>query len=161
MSAPAPWFPSGVGHQCHAVADLHVRSRPIPGSAGPANSGGWRRVSCKRGPAISAGISDSVGTMKIRATLFSIAKLAVVVTVAAACGGHQGNKVLADTPVLPYQSPDIAEITGIEEPEEDAEESEAPPAAPAPAPAPAAATPPAPAPAPAPAPKAAAPAKKK
>jgi len=87
--------------------------------------------------------------MKIRATLLSFAKLAVVVTAVGACAAPR-NKVMADTPVLPYQAPDIAEITGIEEPDEDAEEQEAPapaPApehkteAPAPAPAPAPATP--------------------
>jgi hypothetical protein len=79
--------------------------------------------------------------MKIRATLLSIAKVSVVVTAAGACAGTP-NKIMADTPVLPYQEPDIEEITGIDEPdEEEEEESEAPAAAPAPAPAPAAATP--------------------
>jgi hypothetical protein len=82
--------------------------------------------------------------MKIRATLLSFAKVAVVVTAAGACA-HPQNKIMADTPVLPYQAPDIAEITGIEEPDEDAEEQE-----PAPAPAPEAhKAEPAPAPAPA------------
>ena len=62
--------------------------------------------------------------------------------------GHSQNKVMADTPILPYQSPDIAEITGIEEDEEPADEpEEAPEAAPAPAPTPAVAPAPAPAPA--------------
>lgn len=84
--------------------------------------------------------------MKIRATLFSFATVAVVTT-AAACGSSQ-NKVMADTPVLPYQSPDISEITGIDEDEDDVDDTEpdeAPSAAPAPAPAPAAAPAPAPA----------------
>jgi hypothetical protein len=109
--------------------------------------------------------------MKIRATLLSFAKVAALTTAVGACAAPQ-NKVMADTPVLPYEAPtsdDIAEITGIEEPDEDVSEDEpdAAPApeekAPAPAPAPAAAptkTPAAPTKAPAKAPaKAAAPAK--
>ena len=40
---------------------------------------------------------------------------------------------MADTPVLPYQAPDISEITGIEEPEEPEEGGDE---APAPAPEP-------------------------
>lgn len=77
--------------------------------------------------------------MKIRATLLSIAKLAAFTAAAGACA-HPQNKVLTDTPVLPYQAPDIAEITGIEEPDTDTEEAEQPAPehheAPAPAPAP-------------------------
>ena len=84
--------------------------------------------------------------MDIRAAIF---------VVVCGCGGSQ-NKVMADTPVLPYQAPDISEITGIEEPDESEPEA-APPAHPAaeahptaPAKTPAAApTPPAPAKAPA------------
>jgi len=85
--------------------------------------------------------------MTIRATMF-----ALVVGLCAgsgACGSTQ-NKVLADTPVLPYQAPDIAEITGIEEDEEPADEAEEAPApAPAPAPTPTAAATPAASPVPA------------
>lgn len=126
-----------------------------------ANTGYPRRVSCKRCPAIPQGINDSVGPMKIRATLLSFAKVAVVATAASGCAGTP-NKVMADTPVLPYQAPDIAEITGIEEDEDaDEAESEAPEATPAPTPAPAAAPAPATTQAPAakPAPATAAPAK--
>jgi pyruvate dehydrogenase E2 component (dihydrolipoamide acetyltransferase) len=84
--------------------------------------------------------------MTIRATLFVI-----VTGFATACGGAKQNKIMADTPALPYQAPDIAEITGIEEDDEDeATAQEAEPAAPAPAPAPAPAASPAAAPAPAP-----------
>jgi hypothetical protein len=74
--------------------------------------------------------------MKIRALFLTIAL--------GACGGHHG-KLVADSPVTPYEKPDISEITGIDEDE-----------APAETPAPAAAAPekaPAPAPAPAPAKK--------
>jgi hypothetical protein len=102
----------------------------------------------------------SVASMTIRATLLA---LVVGLSAGASGCGHTQNKVLADTPVLPYQSPDIAEITGIDEDEEPAEETEeAPEPAPAPAPTPAAAPAPqaaTPAPAPAPAPKSPAPAK--
>jgi hypothetical protein len=59
----------------------------------------------------------------------------------AACG-HQG-KMVVDTPIAPYQKPDISEITGIDE-----DEAQQPAAKPAPTPA--AAPKPAPAPAPAP-----------
>jgi len=82
-----------------------------------------------------------------------------------ACGGGGGGKIMADLPegVLPYEAPDIDEITGIEPVEEgdtgdDAPASDATPA-PAPAPAPEAATPAKPAPA-KPAPAKPAPAKK-
>src|SRR5436853_4695772 len=69
---------------------------------------------------------------------------------ATACGGGGAGKILADTPVLPYQAPDIDEITGIDPDEE--------PAAPTPMPEPAAAAP-TPAATPAPAPVAPVPAK--
>jgi hypothetical protein len=82
--------------------------------------------------------------MKIRAILLSFA-LAAMTTAAAGCGASP-NKVMADTPALPYEAPDIAEITGMEEDEDDDESTDAPSPAPAPAPSPAAATP-APAPA--------------
>jgi hypothetical protein len=62
--------------------------------------------------------------------------LALLILSLAACGGTTAGKIMADTPVLPYQAPDISEITGIEEPDEaDAEQK------PAPAPAPPAAQP--------------------
>ncbi len=59
----------------------------------------------------------------------------------AACG-HQG-KMVVDTPIAPYQKPDISEITGIDE--DDAEQPAAKPA-----PVPAAKSTPAPAAAPSP-----------
>jgi hypothetical protein len=90
--------------------------------------------------------SGSVGPMTIRVTLFAFVMGLLATT---GCARKQ-NKVMADTPVLPYQQPDIAEITGIEE-DEDASSDEAPEPAPAPAPTPAAAPAPAPAPAAAPA----------
>ena len=64
--------------------------------------------------------------------------LALTLTVAlGACGGHHG-KLVADSPVTPYEKPDISEITGIDEDETPAETPAAPekaPAAPAAAPA--------------------------
>ena len=60
----------------------------------------------------------------------------------AGCGGGGPGKIMADTPALPYQAPDIDEITGID--------SDAEPSEPAPPPEPVAAPTPAPAPAPAP-----------
>ena len=68
--------------------------------------------------------------MKIRATLLLCAKVGVIAIAAAGCGSRP-NKIMADTPVLPYQAPDISEITGIEEPDES--ESEEGGEAPAPA----------------------------
>ena len=57
--------------------------------------------------------------MKIRATVFVIAKLSAIAatTGLAACGAAQG-KLRVDSPAIPYQAPDISEITGIEEPDE-------------------------------------------
>ncbi|MGE5183571.1 MAG: hypothetical protein ACM31C_15975 [Acidobacteriota bacterium] len=55
-----------------------------------------------------------------------------------ACG-HSG-KMVVDTPIKPYQAPDISEITGIDEDDAtDQDKTEAPAPAPAPAPVPAAA----------------------
>jgi hypothetical protein len=56
--------------------------------------------------------------MKLRATVISIAKISAVFGLAA-CGGGAGGKLMVDTPVLPYQAPDIGEVTGIEEPDND------------------------------------------
>jgi hypothetical protein len=56
--------------------------------------------------------------MKIRAALMTFVKVGVVAYAGLGCGASRPNKVLADTPVLPYQAPDISEITGIEEPDE-------------------------------------------
>lgn len=66
--------------------------------------------------------------MKIRALFLTVAL--------GACGGHHG-KLVADSPVTPYEKPDISEITGIDEDETPAE-TPAPAAAPEKAPAPAA-----------------------
>ncbi|MBL9013273.1 MAG: hypothetical protein JNL83_03800 [Myxococcales bacterium] len=70
--------------------------------------------------------------MRIRSSILVVGKLLAVTSIAAAtaCGGGGGGKIMADTPVLPYQAPDIDEITGMESEDEDAEET-----APAPAPA--------------------------
>jgi hypothetical protein len=72
--------------------------------------------------------------MKIRATLLLCVKVGVIATMATGCWG--GNrKILADAPqILPYQAPDISEITGIEEPDTDSDSDEGSAAAPAPEP---------------------------
>lgn len=76
--------------------------------------------------AIPRGKSDSVDSMKIRAAFMTLL-VGVVTFGIAGCGSRGPNKVMADTPVLPYQAPDISEITGIEEPDEsDAEDASAP-----------------------------------
>ena len=72
--------------------------------------------------------------MKIRALTLTVAL--------GACGGHHG-KLVADSPVTPYEKPDISEITGIDEDETPAEtpapaaaeKADKAPAAPAAAPA--------------------------
>jgi hypothetical protein len=51
--------------------------------------------------------------MKIRATFLGFVKIGTAI-VLASCGGSRGH-VVVDTPVLPYQAPDISEITGIDE----------------------------------------------
>jgi hypothetical protein len=56
--------------------------------------------------------------MKIRAALMTFVKVGVVAFAGLSGCASRPNKVLADTPVLPYQAPDISEITGIEEPDE-------------------------------------------
>jgi hypothetical protein len=71
--------------------------------------------------------------------------LATIVGLGAGCGGHHG-KLVADSPALPYEKPDISEITGIDEDDSTSGDESAP----APAPAPAAAAAPAPKPAAAP-----------
>jgi len=50
--------------------------------------------------------------MKLRAILLTVVKLSVT-GVAIGCGAHGNMKV--DVAVLPYQPPDISEITGIED----------------------------------------------
>jgi hypothetical protein len=64
--------------------------------------------------------------MKLRVILLSV--------VLGACA-HQG-RIRVDTPIAPYQKPDISEITGIDE-DEEAEKAATPAPAPAPAPTPA------------------------
>lgn len=71
--------------------------------------------------------------MKIRATLLLCVKVGVIATVAGCWSGNR--KIMADTQVLPYQAPDISDITGIEEPDTDSDSDEGS-AAPAPAPEP-------------------------
>lgn len=51
--------------------------------------------------------------MKIRATFLGFVKISTAI-VLASCGGSRG-KVVVDTPVLPYQAPDIDEITGADD----------------------------------------------
>ena len=51
-----------------------------------------------------------------------------------ACGGHHGT-LRVDSPVTPYEKPDISEITGIEEEDATSADDAAPAPAPAPAPA--------------------------
>lgn len=52
-----------------------------------------------------------------------------------ACGGHHGT-LRVDSPVTPYQAPDISELTGIEEVEPGAADDSTPAPAPAAAPTP-------------------------
>jgi hypothetical protein len=75
----------------------------------------------------------------------------------AACGGGGPGKLAVDSPALPYQAPDISEITGIDEDAEPADEAEEKPTVAAPAPAKVPAKAPAKTPAKVAAPKAAAP----
>ncbi len=53
--------------------------------------------------------------MKIRITLLTVIKLSSLAGVGAlaACGAH--GQVRVDSPVLPYQAPDISDITGIDD----------------------------------------------
>jgi len=71
--------------------------------------------------------------MKIRATLLISVKVGVIAAMAAGCAAKP-RKIMADTQVLPYQAPDVSEITGIEEPDES--DSDEGGEAPAPAPEP-------------------------
>ena len=55
--------------------------------------------------------------MKIRATFLGFVKIIAATAVTgglASCGGSRG-KVVVDSPALPYQAPDISEITGIDD----------------------------------------------
>jgi len=68
--------------------------------------------------------------MQIRASLLTIARVAALAGAATAAGActHAGGNLMVDVPrILPYQAPDIDEITGIDSDEADE--------APAPAPA--------------------------
>jgi len=61
--------------------------------------------------------------MKIRATFLAFAKLAAATAVTgglAGCAGTRG-KVVVDSPALPYQAPDISDITGIDDDSDDAD----------------------------------------
>ena len=60
--------------------------------------------------------------MKISATLLVFARLALVTAAVGSCGGSRG-KMVVDSPATPYQKPDISEITGIDEPDDDADGS--------------------------------------
>ncbi len=63
--------------------------------------------------------------MKIRATFLGFVKIAAATAAVtgglAACGGGAGGKLMVDTPVLPYQAPDISDITGIDEDDGDSD----------------------------------------
>jgi len=73
--------------------------------------------------------------MRIRAGFLTIATLGAGLAAAAGCT-HAGGKLMVDAPkMLPYQAPDIDEITGIDS-SETPDETSAPAGAPAPAPAP-------------------------
>jgi len=65
--------------------------------------------------------------MRIRDSIVVVGKLLAVTSIAAvaACGGGGAGKIMADTPALPYQAPDIDEITGID-PDEEPEAEPAP-----------------------------------
>lgn len=69
-------------------------------------------------------------------TLLASILLAAAVVGTSACGGAKGGKIMADTPILEYQAPDVDELAGIEEVEEP-EEPEEPEEGTEPAPAPA------------------------
>ena len=59
--------------------------------------------------------------MKIRAYSLAFVKLAAAMAVTgglAGCAGAHG-KVVVDSPALPYQAPDISEITGIDDDADD------------------------------------------
>jgi len=76
--------------------------------------------------------------MLLRASLLALA----VTSLASIAGcGHlppaYANKLVVDTPALPYTAPDIDEITGIDSDAEEAPKPEAPAKGTAPAPAPA------------------------
>ena len=53
--------------------------------------------------------------MKLRAMIVTVVKLSTLAGAGtlAACGAH--GQLRVDTPVLPYQAPDISDITGIDE----------------------------------------------
>ena len=59
--------------------------------------------------------------MRIRSSILVAAKLLAGTAIAAttACGGGGPGKIMADTPALPYQAPDIDEITGIDSTDDD------------------------------------------
>jgi hypothetical protein len=62
--------------------------------------------------------------MRIRASLLTIARTAALVGVVGAAGGctHASANLMVDAPrMLPYQAPDIDEITGIDSSDEPAE----------------------------------------
>ncbi|HSN26380.1 MAG TPA: hypothetical protein VLT45_08845 [Kofleriaceae bacterium] len=61
--------------------------------------------------------------MKIRAYSMAFVKLAVATAAAgglAGCAGTRG-KVVVDSPALPYQAPDISDITGIDDDDGDSD----------------------------------------
>jgi hypothetical protein len=76
--------------------------------------------------------------MLLRASFLALVVL--LGSLAAGCGHlppAYANKLVVDTPALPYTAPDIDEITGIDSDAEEAARTEQPPKGTAPAPAPA------------------------
>jgi hypothetical protein len=74
--------------------------------------------------------------MRIRASILTFTKITLLAAATGSivgCGGGGGGKIMADTPALPYQAPDVDEISGTEPAEEPAEEAAGSDAAPSPA----------------------------
>ena len=99
---------------CHVVSRTGVRGRHNRGFAGG---------SVRAEPAATV-MAEMVASepMKLRAILLTVVKVSAtgVALGATACGGSPG-KMVVDVSTLPYQAPDISEITGIEEPDSDGE----------------------------------------
>jgi hypothetical protein len=81
----------------------------------------------------------------LRASLFASVFASLLLLGLVACGPKPGGKLMVDTPALTYQPPDIEELSGVSDDEDEAKPEPAKPepaaATPAPAPSPAIATP--------------------
>lgn len=65
--------------------------------------------------------------MRNRALFVIVAKAVALTALAVAgagCGGPGKNRVMTDTPALPYLAPDIDELTGIDSEADEADEAE-------------------------------------